>query len=79
VVIATHPDLARLPRDVNGDYINPGMADFVAQLQAKFYSHCNIHDEVFTLDARAPGTTVLRALKFQLSEMKQHILQVSSP
>ncbi|XP_034241726.1 death-associated protein kinase dapk-1-like isoform X2 [Thrips palmi] len=74
VVIATHPDAVRLPRDANGDYFTSGIEDLVLQLQQQFQTTFRIHSDPFVLDARAPGTNVMRCLRQQLAEMKQNVI-----
>lgn len=74
VVIATHPDAVRLPRDSNGDYFTSGVEDLMLQLQQQFQTTFRIHSEPFIVDARAPGTNVMRCLRQQLTEMKQNVI-----
>lgn len=74
VVVATHPDCVRLPRDANGDYFTSGVEDLILQLQQQFQTTFRIHSEPFVVDARAPGTNVLRCLRQQLTEMKQNVI-----
>lgn len=78
ILIATHPDSVRLPRDPNGDYFTEGVEDLVSQLQQQFLTTFRIHAEPFVMDARAPGASVMRCLRQQLAEMKQNVIHVSS-
>lgn len=78
ILIATHPDSVRLPRDANGDYFTEGVEDLVSQLQQQFLTTFRIHAEPFVMDARAPGASVMRCLRQQLAEMKQNVIHVSS-
>lgn len=47
------------------------------QLQQQFQTTFRIHSDPFVLDARAPGTNVMRCLRQQLAEMKQNVIHVS--
>jgi hypothetical protein len=76
LLVATHPDTSRVPRTSQGNYISSQAERLLTQLNDKFGSIFELHQQVIIVDAHLSSSPGIRAIKSYVANVKQKVLQV---
>ncbi|XP_076061666.1 death-associated protein kinase dapk-1-like isoform X4 [Oratosquilla oratoria] len=74
-LVGTHADVAQCHRNAQGDYLAPQVQLLQEKLVDLFGDIFDIHDTVYVMDATAPGSPALKALKQYLADIKAKVTQ----
>ncbi|CAL4070258.1 unnamed protein product, partial [Meganyctiphanes norvegica] len=75
-LVGTHADIAQCHRNAQGEFLSPQVHLLQEKLVDLFGDQFEIHDCVFVMDAAAPGSPAIRALKQYLTDTKAKVTQV---
>ncbi|XP_042240945.1 death-associated protein kinase 1-like isoform X3 [Homarus americanus] len=74
-LVGTHADVAQCHRNLQGDFVAPQVHLLQEKLLNLFGDVFEVHDTVYVVDATAPGSTAVRALKQYLADCKAKVTQ----
>nr|XP_045596116.1 death-associated protein kinase 1-like isoform X2 [Procambarus clarkii] len=74
-LVGTHADAAQCHRNLQGDYVAPQVHLLQEKLLDLYGDVFEVHDTVYVMDATAPGSTPIRALKQYLADCKAKVTQ----
>ncbi|XP_068081595.1 death-associated protein kinase 1 [Anabrus simplex] len=75
VLVATHPDTTRTPRTAQGAYISSQSERLLRQLNDRFGTLFELHQQVLVVDAHVPASPGMKAIKTYLADGKHKVLQ----
>ncbi|XP_071450473.1 death-associated protein kinase 1-like isoform X2 [Hetaerina americana] len=75
ILVATHPDSVRCPRNQQGEYVSTEVEHLLEQLERRFGTIFDLQHQVIVVDAHVPSSLGMKALKVYLAEAKQKIVQ----
>ena len=76
LLVATHPDTARTPRTLQGNYISSQAERLLTQLTDKFGALFDIYQQILIVDAHLSNSPGMRAIKSYLADAREKVLQV---
>ncbi|KAL1139815.1 hypothetical protein AAG570_006792 [Ranatra chinensis] len=75
ILVGTHADATRAPRQSNGDYISPQAISLVKKLRSTFSAFFDIHPTPIVVDAHVPNSYGIKLLKTTFGDLKNSVWQ----
>ncbi|XP_029295252.1 death-associated protein kinase 1 [Cottoperca gobio] len=79
VLVATHADLADVPRTLSGEFIYDKEKALLKEVKNRFGVDLNISDQLFVTDAGASNSKEMKLLRCHLQELRANIISRCSP
>ncbi|XP_072289487.1 death-associated protein kinase 1 [Eucyclogobius newberryi] len=79
VLVASHADLADIPRSFSGDFSYDKERTLLKELRNRFGHDLEISDKLFVMDAGASNAKDMKLLRSHLQELRSSILSRCSP
>uniref|UniRef100_A0A8C6WPM1 non-specific serine/threonine protein kinase n=1 Tax=Neogobius melanostomus TaxID=47308 RepID=A0A8C6WPM1_9GOBI len=79
VLVATHADLADIPRSFSGDFTYDKERTLLKEVRNRFGNDLQISDKLFVMDAGASNSKDLKLLRSHLQELRSNIISRCSP
>lgn len=79
VLVATHADLADIPRNFSGDFSYDKERTLLKEVRNRFGNDLQISDKLFVMDAGASNSKDMKLLRSHLQELRSNIISRCSP